>query len=272
MNRRRVRFAPALSVVLETLESRIVLSGIDTTSMIHQGAAEVAARTVRNAPTATLLAVSSGTLGQPITFTVTVRAPARAGSPEGTVNIVDHGAVIESLTLSPTTSTNARFAFSGATATLIQPPGGAAYYFGKHPISATFIPSGAFSKSHAAKSFTVSKPAYTALAGGVQIATVVQGSGPSIQSGQTASVLYTGYLAKNGHIFDDSINHGGTPLSFPVGVGQVIPGFDEGTVGMQVGETRIIVIPPAEGYGSTANGPIPANSTLIFVLTLESIS
>ena len=41
---------------------------------------------------------------------------------------------------------------------------------------------------------------------------------------------------------------------------------------MKVGETRIISIPPAEGYGSTANGPIPANSSLIFVVTLESIS
>jgi FKBP-type peptidyl-prolyl cis-trans isomerase len=118
----------------------------------------------------------------------------------------------------------------------------------------------------------VRKPAYTALAGGVKIATSVPGSGPEIQSGQTASVLYTGYLARNGHLFDDSINDGGTPFSFTLGAGEVIPGFDEGTVGMQVGETRIVMIPPAEGYGPTANGPIPGNSTLIFVLTLESIS
>ena len=41
---------------------------------------------------------------------------------------------------------------------------------------------------------------------------------------------------------------------------------------MQLGETRIVLIPPAEGYGKQANGPIPGNSTLIFVLTLESIS
>jgi peptidylprolyl isomerase len=41
---------------------------------------------------------------------------------------------------------------------------------------------------------------------------------------------------------------------------------------MQVGESRIIVIPPSEGYGPTANGPIPGNSTLAFVVTLESIS
>ena len=180
--------------------------------------------------------------------------------------------MIQTLTLSPTTSTNARYAFSDATDTLTPQPGGAAYFFGKHAVSAEFIPSGAFLKSSASKTFNVSKPAYTALADGVKIATIVPGSGPEIQSGQTASVLYTGYLANNGHIFDDSINDGGTPFSFTLGAGQVIPGFDEGTVGMQVGETRIVLIPPAEGYGATANGPIPGNSTLIFVLTLESIS
>jgi hypothetical protein len=272
MSSRRARFAPSFSIVTETLESRIVLSGIDSTIAIHQSAVEVATRTARNAPTAMVLEANAGTLGQPITFTVTVRAPARAGSPEGTVQIVDQGSVIATLTLSPTTSTSARYAFGDATDTLMQPPGGAAFFFGRHAVTATFIPSGAFAKSHARKTFTVSKPAYTALAGGVEIATVKQGTGAEIQSGQTASVLYTGYLAKNGHIFDDSINDGGTPFSFTVGAGQVIAGFDEGAVGMQVGETRIILIPPAEGYGSTANGAIPADSTLIFVLTLESIS
>jgi FKBP-type peptidyl-prolyl isomerase-like protein/Big-like domain-containing protein len=276
MNKGRSRFAPTLSVVIETLEGRLLLSGIapafSSASAPHHSAAEVAATTVRNAKTETKLAVSSGTLGQPITFTVTVRAAAKAGSPEGTVSIIDHGAVIQSLTLSPSTSPNARFAFSDATYTLTQQPGGTPYFFGKHPVSATFSPGGAFSKSSARETFTVSKPPYTTLAGGVKIATVVQGSGPEIQSGQTAGVLYTGYLAKNGDIFDDSIDHGGTPLSFTLGAGEVVAGFDEGTLGMQVGESRIVVIPPAEGYGATANGPIPANSTLIFVLTLVSIS
>jgi peptidylprolyl isomerase len=118
----------------------------------------------------------------------------------------------------------------------------------------------------------VGQPAYTALAGGVKVATIAPGTGPEIQSGQTASVFYTGYLAKNGQIFDDSINDGGAPFSFPLGAGQVVPGFDAGTVGMKVGESRVILIPPSEGYGARANGPIPANSTLIFVVTLESIS
>jgi hypothetical protein len=271
MNRRRSRFAPALSVI-ESLESRIALSGLHGASVAHQSAVEIDARTARNAATTTKLAVTAGTLGQPITFTVTVRAAAKAGSPVGTVDFVDHGAVIGTFTLSPAPSTSARYAFSDAVATLSQPPGGAAVYFGKHPITAEFIPAGSFSKSRASKTFNVSKPAYTALPGGVKIATTAQGSGPGIQTGQTASVLYTGYLEKNGRIFDDSINDGGAPFSYTLGSGQVIPGFDEGTVGMQVGETRIVLIPPAEGYGSTASGPIPANSTLIFVLTLESIS
>jgi FKBP-type peptidyl-prolyl cis-trans isomerase len=180
--------------------------------------------------------------------------------------------VIQTLTLSPTTSTSAKFAYSDATYTLTPQPGGSAYFFGKHTVRATYIPSGSFVKSSVSKTFNVSKPAYTALTGGVKIATVAPGLGPEIQSGQTASVLYTGYLASNGHIFDDSINDGGSPFSFTVGAGEVIPGFDLGTVGMRVGETRIIQIPPAEGYGHRANGPIPGNSTLVFVLTLESIS
>ncbi len=117
----------------------------------------------------------------------------------------------------------------------------------------------------------INPPAFTTLSNGVNIATVAQGSGPAITSGQVANVLYTGYLASNGQVFDDSAEHGGTPLTFTLGSGQLIPGFDSGTVGMKVGETRIIEIPPAEAYGITANGSIPANSTLIFVVTLESI-
>ncbi len=100
----------------------------------------------------------------------------------------------------------------------------------------------------------MSPPAFTTLSNGVSIATAVPGSGQQIQDGQTANVLYTGYLAQTGQIFDDSLDHGGAPLSFVLGSGELIPGFDTGTVGMRVGETRIIEIPPSQGYGSTANG------------------
>ena len=201
-----------------------------------------------------------------------MRGAAAAGSPARNSEYPRPGQLLGTLTLSPTTSTNARYAYSAASQILAPEPGGSAYFIGKHTLTAVFVPSGTAMKSSASKTFAVSKPAYTKLAGGVKIATVSQGSGPQIQTGQTASVLYTGYLQKTGTIFDDSINDGGAPISVTLGAGQVIPGFDEGIVGMQVGETRIIQIPPAEGYGHTANGPIPANSTLVFVVTLESIS
>jgi hypothetical protein len=259
-------------LAIEALEGRIVMSGTGLASSLHQGAVEVAAQTMRKAATQATLAVSAGTLGQPVTVTVTVRAAASAGAPSGTVNITDHGKVIQTLALSPTPSTNSRYALSEATTTLMQPPGGSSYFFGKHSVSATFIPSGTFLKSTATKSFTVSQPAYTSLAGGVKVATIAPGSGPVIQSGQTANVLYTGYLASNGHIFDDSINDGGKSFGFALGAGQVIPGFDVGAAGMRVGETRIVTIPAAEGYGATSGGVIPPNSNLIFLLTLESIS
>ena len=110
------------------------------------------------------------------------------------------------------------------------------------------------------------------LANGVKFATITPGSGPEIQSGQTANVYYTGYLAKTGKIFDASSQHGGMVLSFKLGAGQLIPGFEAGTAGMKVGETRLIEIPPSQGYGAQANGAIPANSTILFEVTLQSIS
>jgi len=257
---------------MESLEGRIVLSGIGSSGAFASRTAEFGAQTIKKAATETTLAVNAGTLGQPITFAVTVRAPAAAGSPVGTVNLTSHGNLIQTLTLSPTTSANRRFAVSEATYTVTSQPGGAANFFGRYPVNATFVPGGMFSKSSANKTFRVSPPAFTTLATGVNIATVVPGSGPQIQDGQTASVLYTGYLAQNGQIFDDSITHGGAPLSFVLGSGQLIPGIDTGTAGMRIGETRIIEIPPSQAYGSTANGTIPANSTLVFEVTLESIS
>ncbi len=272
MNRKRSKFVPSFSAQTETLESRVVLSGINSAAVLHT-AAEVAEQTIaRAAATSTTMTVSGGTLGSPITFTVTVRAPASAGGATGTVNITSHGSALQTLTLTPSTSTNSPYAESTASVTLTPEPGGAAYYFGKHKFSADFLPSGSFGKSHGSATLDVVQPTYTTLSDGVKVATIATGTGPAIQSGQTANVMYTGYLAKNGKIFDDSINDGGTPFSFTVGSNQVIPGFDAGTAGMQVGETRIVEIPASQGYGSTATGSIPANSTLIFVLTLDSIS
>ncbi len=267
MSRRRSRFTPACSPIGEALESRLVMSA---SSLASGTVMQAEAQSIRQAATQTTLAVSAGTLGQPVTFTVSVRGPASAGAPTGTVKLIDHGSVIATLTPSPYSS--GKFSTSEATYTLTPQPGGPSYFFGKHSVTAQFIPSGGYAKSVASKTFVVGQPSYTAFSDGVKVATITPGSGPAIQAGQTANVLYTGYLTKTGQIFDDSAQHGGTSFSFSLGAGQVVPGFDQGTTGMQAGETRIIEIPAAEGYGSTANGPIPANSTLIFVMTLQSIS
>ena len=267
MTQRRSRRAPALAAPIEGLEVRSLLS--TATAALPVGAAEVASA---GAKTTTSLTIHGGTLGQPVYFTVQVKGSGSSGAPTGTINLMNNGTVMETLTLAAKTSAGGKATISGANATMVAQPGGEAYYFGKHAVTAVYVPSGSFAASSATKSFTVTTPAYHTLSSGVKVATVTPGSGPYIQSGQTANVLYTGYLAKSGKLFDDSVNDGGAPLAFTLGGGQVIPGFDAGTVGMQAGETRIISIPPAEGYGATANGAIPANSNLIFVVTLKSIS
>jgi len=93
------------------------------------------------------------------------------------------------------------------------------------------------------------------------------GTGAAVKSGDTVTVHYTGKLRKTGVKFDSSLDSG-KPASFVIGVGQVIPGWDQGLIGMKVGGKRTLEIPAALGYGAQAQGPIPANSDLIFDIEL----
>jgi peptidylprolyl isomerase/FKBP-type peptidyl-prolyl cis-trans isomerase FkpA len=98
---------------------------------------------------------------------------------------------------------------------------------------------------------------------------LVEGSGDQVvKTGDSVSVDYTGTL-EDGTEFDSSI--GREPFVFTVGQGQVITGWDQGLIGMKIGEERKLTIPSELGYGSTAVGPIPPNSTLIFSIKLISI-
>ncbi|KAI9810038.1 MAG: Peptidyl-prolyl cis-trans isomerase fpr2 [Pycnora praestabilis] len=90
------------------------------------------------------------------------------------------------------------------------------------------------------------------------------------QRGDKIDVHYRGTLASDGTEFDASYNRG-TPLSFTVGNGQVIKGWDEGLLDMCIGEKRKLTIPPKFGYGDRGMGPIPAKSTLIFETELIGI-
>lgn len=98
------------------------------------------------------------------------------------------------------------------------------------------------------------------------------GTGTVAAVGDTVTVNYTGTL-DDGTVFDSSLKAGRTPFSFLLGAGQVIKGWDEGVLGMAVGGTRELTIPPALGYGASGAGSvIPPNATLHFTVTLLSVS
>jgi peptidylprolyl isomerase len=106
---------------------------------------------------------------------------------------------------------------------------------------------------------------------GLQIKTTQEGSGAAVKAGDTVEVTYTGKLT-DGTVFDATDKHGGQPFSFTVGEGQVIPGWDQGLIGMKVGEKRTLTIPGNLGYGAQGMpGVIPPNATLIFDIQLVSI-
>lgn len=96
---------------------------------------------------------------------------------------------------------------------------------------------------------------------------VVVGTGAEAKSGSAVSVHYVGKL-ENGTVFDSSRERG-QPFTFIIGQGKVIRGWEQGVVGMKVGGTRKLVIPPHLGYGESGSPPnIPGNATLFFEIEL----
>lgn len=97
----------------------------------------------------------------------------------------------------------------------------------------------------------------------------IVGTGAVATTGSKVTVHYVGVF-EDGRKFDSSLDKG-VPFEFTLGAGSVIKGWDQGVVGMKVGGRRILVVPPALGYGSVAYGPIPANSTLVFEIELLKV-
>ena len=115
------------------------------------------------------------------------------------------------------------------------------------------------------------------IAPGLTSRTLLQGEGAVAEAGQTAVVHYTGWLydetAENnrGQKFDSSVDRG-AHFRFPLGRGMVIKGWDQGVVGMNIGEVRELTIAPEMGYGERgAGGVIPPNATLVFVVELADL-
>jgi len=100
------------------------------------------------------------------------------------------------------------------------------------------------------------------------------GTGATLESNHKASVYYKGWLT-NGQLFDESRADASgklQPFTFTFGAGQVIKGWDEALAGMKVGGTRLLVIPPAVGYGSSGYPPsIPGNAVLVFEVQLLAV-
>ncbi|HYU74475.1 MAG TPA: FKBP-type peptidyl-prolyl cis-trans isomerase [Ktedonobacteraceae bacterium] len=107
---------------------------------------------------------------------------------------------------------------------------------------------------------------------GLKYVDIKTGKGTAAKRGSTVTVEYTGWLASTCKKFDSSYDRGGQPFSVALGQHQVIPGWDEGVVGMKPGGIRRLSIPPALAYGAQGQPPtIPANTTLIFDVTLLSL-
>ena len=112
---------------------------------------------------------------------------------------------------------------------------------------------------------------------GLQYEDTTLGSGATAQAGSEVTVHYTGWLHdptapnQRGRKFDSSKDRR-DPFRFDLGAGMVIRGWDEGVQGMQVGGTRVLVIPPDLGYGARgAGGVIPPNATLVFEVELLAV-
>ncbi len=105
----------------------------------------------------------------------------------------------------------------------------------------------------------------------LQVTDVTEGDGDEAVAGQTVHVHYGGVAHSTREEFDASYNRG-EPLSFRLGSGQVIAGWDQGVQGMRVGGRRRLVIPPHLGYGDRgAGGVIAPGETLIFVVDLVDV-
>lgn len=117
--------------------------------------------------------------------------------------------------------------------------------------------------------------AATALPGyATTYALLKEGTGPKIAKGDRATVHATGVVKETGKTFWSTKDAGQKPFTYQAGVGQVITGWDQGCLGMAVGEERELVIPAHEGYGQ-AGFPawgIPPGGTLVFTLECLSVA
>jgi FKBP-type peptidyl-prolyl cis-trans isomerase FkpA len=110
---------------------------------------------------------------------------------------------------------------------------------------------------------------------GVEVIDLRTGNGTEVRVGRGVSVFYTLWLhdptqpESKGELIETNV--GGSPYSALIGYGYVIAGWDVGLPGMKVGGLRRLIVPPQAAYGSSGNGKIPPNSTLVFEIELLGV-
>ena len=102
------------------------------------------------------------------------------------------------------------------------------------------------------------------------VQTLIKGDGAAIEAGQNITVHYNGWLW-DGTLFDSSWE-AGQPMATPIGVGQLIPGWDDGLIGQTIGSQVLLVVPPEMGYGVDGYNEIPGDATLIFVIDILDVA
>lgn len=100
-------------------------------------------------------------------------------------------------------------------------------------------------------------------------ADLTKGSGKEAGANSKVSVNYRGWLT-NGQLFDQNTDSA-KPFTFTIGAHNVIPGWEQTIYGMKVGGERLLIIPPAAGYGAAGQGPIPGNAVLVFYVKLLAV-
>jgi peptidylprolyl isomerase len=108
----------------------------------------------------------------------------------------------------------------------------------------------------------------------LQVKTLIKGKGAVVKKGEDIAVQYNGYIWRTGASFQSSWSTPNEPFTTVIGEGQVIPGWDTGLVGQTVGSRVLLVIPPADGYGSSGSSTagIKGTDTLVFVVDILAAS
>jgi hypothetical protein len=213
-----------------------------------------------HAATATRTSLSSSTsstlLGQFVTLTAKVQTASGASVTSGNVRFYNGSTLLAEVAV---THTGHATSYSNA------------LFTGSYDITAKYTTNAQYSTSKSkGVSLSVNMPRLKAIgSGGLQYAVVQAGSGGSAQTGHTLTVDYIGYLT-DGTVIGSSTQDG-QAFQFLLGNPDIIAGWNRGVVGMKIGETRVLEIPPALAYGNNPPPGVPKNAMLIYVIDLLSI-